>query len=332
MHNDYCRQVDKELIVEAYVAGKLKGAALIKFEEHLRHCEKHSQAVYIEKALKKGISEFARSEMKLKIQKRLEKQHEARFLLLRYAAILLVAVITPLLIYYQYNITPHLPPGIYSAEGERSGREVAGPEGEELADREKMIPPETSGQPAEKQVPLAKPVVPERKQLAAAKQEVKKPLIPPEPALSQTEPAAGPDLEADGMGAAARAKGKQTGGLLPGKTLMAPVSVSGVRNATESNKALEKELEKKVLDDSTHIKTCLEQHLTGKQIKDFQMTVRLDIDENGKVQVGEVVDTGQSSPALQECLVSLVNRWTVDQKIKQHVYFKIRYPQISAGH
>ena len=81
MNNDYCRQADKEMLVEAYVAGKLKGEVLNKFEDHLQYCKKHSQAVALEKALRKGITEYARSQMKVKIQKRLEKQHDTRFLL-----------------------------------------------------------------------------------------------------------------------------------------------------------------------------------------------------------------------------------------------------------
>ena len=106
MNEELCRQIDEKMLVEEYVAGRLKGDLLKNFEEHLVHCEKHAQAVLLEKALKRGISEFARTEMKSKLQQRLAKQGDTRFLILRYAAILFIAVITPLIIYYQFNVAP----------------------------------------------------------------------------------------------------------------------------------------------------------------------------------------------------------------------------------
>ena len=79
MDRDFCRQADKDMLVEAYVAGKLKGEALQKFEAHLATCAKHLHAVSLEKALKKGIAEFARSEMKWKIRQRLEEKERNAF-------------------------------------------------------------------------------------------------------------------------------------------------------------------------------------------------------------------------------------------------------------
>jgi hypothetical protein len=331
MHHDYCRQVDQDMLVEAYIAGKLRGEALKKFEEHLRHCEKHTQAVSLEKALKKGITEFARSEMKVKIQKRLQKQHETRFLLLRYAAILLVAVITPLLIYYQYNVTPHVPPVSYYTEEEQTNREEPGPAEKERISEEKKMSPKPAGQPAEKKVPQYKPTVPDKSRITAVKEEVNTPPSPPPKTVLDTEPAAGAGQDIEGLTAAVSARRDQTAGAVPGKTMMEPVSISKYPGAAESKKALEKELEKKVLSDSTRIHTCLHQELSREQMSTFQMTVRLDIDDSGMVKVLEIVDAGHSSQAVQDCLVDIVNHWMVTQGNKQQINFKIRYTQISAG-
>ena len=105
MDKKFCRLIDQQLLVEQYVAGKLKGDLLNQFEIHIRECEVHAQAVTLEKAFKRGASNFARSEIKTQLRQHIEKRRETRFMMLRYAAVLLVAVITPLLLYYQYEMS-----------------------------------------------------------------------------------------------------------------------------------------------------------------------------------------------------------------------------------
>ena len=107
MNKNFCRQIDQESLVEMYIAGKLRGDILQQFEQHLKECQEHAQAVLLEKALKRGVSEFARGELKTKLSQRLKKREDTRFMILRYAAILLVAVVTPLILYYQLNIAPN---------------------------------------------------------------------------------------------------------------------------------------------------------------------------------------------------------------------------------
>ena len=106
MDKNFCQQIDKESLVEQYVAGKLRGDLLDKFEQHIKDCEDHAQSVLLEKALKRGVSEYARGEIKTRLHDRLKKREDTRFMMLRYAAILLVAVITPLILYYQFNVAP----------------------------------------------------------------------------------------------------------------------------------------------------------------------------------------------------------------------------------
>jgi hypothetical protein len=235
-------------------------------------------------------------------------------------------VITPLLIYYQYNVTPHVPPVSYYTEEEQVSREEAGPGEAELSSEEKQMPPE----PAANQAMRFKRTIPEQNRKAMAKEQAKTP-PPSAKAVLDTEPAAGTGQDIEGLTAAVSARRDQTAGAVPGKTMIETVSISGYQGSAQSKKALEKELEQKVLSDSTRIQACLQQQLSHEQMIAFQMTVRLDIDDSGMVKVLEIVDAGQSSQAVQDCLVDIVNHWMVNQGNKQQINFKIRYSKISDG-
>jgi len=99
-----CQQIDDEFLVEQYIAGKLTGALRDRFEMHISECAEHAQAVSLEKVLRRGIREYARGELKSRIMSRVKKRDDIRLLVLRFAAFLLVAVITPLILYYQFGI------------------------------------------------------------------------------------------------------------------------------------------------------------------------------------------------------------------------------------
>jgi hypothetical protein len=104
MNNSFCKKIDKELLVEKYVAGELSGSLLTEFEKHIASCKKHARAVSLEKIIKKGISAFARNEMKLRIRKRIQKSIETRYMMLKVAAILFIVTITPLILYYHFHL------------------------------------------------------------------------------------------------------------------------------------------------------------------------------------------------------------------------------------
>ena len=95
----YCKKIDRDLLVEKYVEGKMDTEERQEFEQHLRECPVHAQAVVLEKALHRGISEFARSEIRTRLKRSIQKREDIRFYIVRYAAILFLVVITPLLYY-----------------------------------------------------------------------------------------------------------------------------------------------------------------------------------------------------------------------------------------
>jgi hypothetical protein len=102
MDKNYCKKIDENLLVEKYVEGKLDPEEIQKFEKHLAECPVHAQAVTLEKALYRGISEYARSEIRSRLRRSVEKKDDIRYYILRYAAILFLVVITPLILYYQF--------------------------------------------------------------------------------------------------------------------------------------------------------------------------------------------------------------------------------------
>ena len=104
MDKSFCEKIDRELLIEEYVRGKLTGALLQQFEEHLRECSTHTRAVYQETNLRNGVIEFARNQIRSRIHKDQIPRNNVRFVLLRYAAVLFVIVTVPLILYYQFRI------------------------------------------------------------------------------------------------------------------------------------------------------------------------------------------------------------------------------------
>lgn len=104
MDKSFCKRIDDEFLVEEYVAGKLFGELREQFEQHISECEEHANALALEKALRRGVREFARNELKSRIRSKVRKRDDIRLIVLRFAAFLFVAVITPLILYYQFGI------------------------------------------------------------------------------------------------------------------------------------------------------------------------------------------------------------------------------------
>jgi len=101
----FCEQIDREMLIEEYVQGRLRSEVRDKFEQHLLECDKHALAVRLEKILKKGVTEFARNQLRSTITRHHHQpQENLRVVILRYAAFLFVAVFVPLMLYYQFQV------------------------------------------------------------------------------------------------------------------------------------------------------------------------------------------------------------------------------------
>ncbi len=109
MDQEFCKQIDEEDLIEKYIAGKLHGELLNRLTEHLSECQKHSEAVNLEKILSRGVRDFARTELKDKLNFQVQKNEISKYYILRYAAILFVAILAPIVLYYQFvKTTPSM--------------------------------------------------------------------------------------------------------------------------------------------------------------------------------------------------------------------------------
>jgi hypothetical protein len=98
-----CKQIDQQGLIEQYVAGRLSIPLREALEQHVAHCEKHAQALLIEKNIKRGVQAYARDELKKRIHVRARKRDDTKILILRFAAIFLVVIFTPLLLVYLFT-------------------------------------------------------------------------------------------------------------------------------------------------------------------------------------------------------------------------------------
>jgi hypothetical protein len=104
MDREFCKLIDQDDLIEKYIEGELHGEILSKFIEHLSECEEHARAVSLEKALQRGVRDFARSELKSNLRHHIKKQEISKYYILRYAAVLVVAIMAPIILYYQFGI------------------------------------------------------------------------------------------------------------------------------------------------------------------------------------------------------------------------------------
>jgi hypothetical protein len=109
MDKSFCERIDRESLIEEYVQGKLSGELGRQLEQHLRECERHALAVRWETNLRQGVIEFARNQLRSRIRKEYRPPENIRFVVLRYAALVLIMVVVPLMLYYQFRI--YRPPG-----------------------------------------------------------------------------------------------------------------------------------------------------------------------------------------------------------------------------
>jgi hypothetical protein len=104
MDKAFCKKIDNESLIEAYVKGTLQPELRMQIEAHIQECPVHAQALRLEKLLNRGIQEYARYEMKKKLTVNVHKADETKLLILRFAAILFAAVLIPVLLYFGFKI------------------------------------------------------------------------------------------------------------------------------------------------------------------------------------------------------------------------------------
>ena len=97
-----CEQIDKQELVEQYVAGKLSASLRVAFEQHISHCEIHARAVLFERSIKRGVRAYARDELKKRINilSGHGESEGVRTMILRFAAIFLAVILIPILLIY----------------------------------------------------------------------------------------------------------------------------------------------------------------------------------------------------------------------------------------
>jgi len=104
MDKDFCRVIDEELLIEKYVERTLPAEIRLKLEQHIKECPVHAQAVRLEKLLNHGIKEYARHEMKQRLKDSLARIDDTKVMILRFAAILFIAVLIPVILYFGYQL------------------------------------------------------------------------------------------------------------------------------------------------------------------------------------------------------------------------------------
>ena len=100
MDKEFCRKIDNEFLIEQYVKGGLPPDLRLRIENHIRECPVHAQALRLERLLNYGIKEYARNQVKQRLKSGLRKTENTKVLILRFAAILFVAIFIPVLLYY----------------------------------------------------------------------------------------------------------------------------------------------------------------------------------------------------------------------------------------
>ncbi len=318
MSNDFCRQIDEKMLVEEYVAGRLKGDLLKNFEEHIEKCEKHAQAVLLEKALKRGISEFARSEIKTKLQKRLEKQNDTRFIMIRYAAILLVAVITPLIIYYQFNVAPQNLQKINTLSKKEKDRNEQNP-----------IAPA-----AQEEIRIkAEDEAPPTKIISGSGEDA--PTTPRQMSTSRKETDSERDKQkasVEDAGIAYSATEEIADNSLPeiALTKSSPGSMLGASGRSINIPNIYAELQERTLRDSTDIIDCIETHLDSTHLQDYFLLCKIQIIKSGEISLVEVINASVRSEELELCLRSIMKEWMVSTgDATKEIEYKISYSQFS---
>jgi cytoskeletal protein RodZ len=315
MDKNFCHKIDQESLVEQYVAGKLRGELLDEFEQHIKECEDHAQAVLLEKALKRGISEFARGEIKTRLRDKLRKREDTRYMILRYAAILLVAVITPLILYYQFNVAP-----------EEMAKSVTKLEQKKEVEEADEATPDTPGESVQSESGPAK-IVSKQKSIQPPV-----PAAPSEPASKKTKEVIviAPDDEVvpDRIDPGEEAKQDQDmlkaleTASVPKIEADFPVEEEATNDrAGKSNRSylttaksstiptLDLQVAVKIAEDSLAIKNCIANFLDDDDRLTYKIVLDIQVLKTGEIRDIKILRSTNPLPELEKCLFTIIRNW-----------------------
>jgi hypothetical protein len=276
----------------------------------------------LEKALQRGITEFARGELKTKLKKRLKKRENTRYLILRYAAILFIAVITPLLIYYQFSVnesayfelTPY--PDDYST-GEK-------------ADSVYSVSPLPPAPPPPPEKSDKKTTVSRMNQRTATQPRIETETVTgPGAAASEVEdgtaakPAVSNEVKQRAARAAVEREEKMADGLAEKSELpvltdmmtaqkMPSVASAPTGTADSPLSKIHRILDQKIHEENKQLKECMEEFLSGPELNDYRAEISLNIGKTGSVRNVKITDSSTHSEKLEHCLIQLMENWTFE--------------------
>jgi hypothetical protein len=261
----------------------------------------------------------------------LKKREDTRFMMLRYAAILLVAVITPLILYYQFNIAP-----------DEMADSVTQIEDKAVTDNSKKIT-EEEDQREEREIKTKEP---------APAQSGEKPVQPAAPAsgvsLRESEEAEQSNEEVSINSKQSRlAESKEIEQLLksveapsvpkieadvpPEDETLARRSKSAGSSAYMSAQGTAQpdrsaQLNAKILQDSLAIRKCIDTHLSESDKVTFKIDLSIQIQKSGKIETVNVLESTHKSVKLEECLINIIKKWTLlrmerDQLITKQITY-----------
>lgn len=328
MKNDFCKIIDKQFLVEQYVAGKLKGQILVQFEEHVRDCALHAEAVSLEKSLKRGVSDFARNEIRMKLRNRLKKREDTRFLILRVAAVLFVAVITPLIIYYQFNIEPD-----NISETFETSRQIRQDKSLEVTSVESEpvppSPPASGIRSVEKKSRTSSAKIqPTTKQVSESKSDA---ISGDSPMMSSGASVTPKEISAPDEDISEEAvMGFSEEETLSEHTVAAVQKTApAARGKGFAKKQYPTKMELLVDDkyksQRTQILSCIENKLSGKERDEYALSLKIYIDDDGKVTEIRTVKTSVDNRDVETCILNIIKAWEFEAGTGESIVEKVIY-------
>lgn len=332
-----CQQIDSEFLVEQYVAGKLTGELQDRFEEHIAECVEHTRAVSLEKVLKRGVRDYARSELKSRIMNRVKKREDIRVLVLRFAAFLFLAVLAPLILYYQFGIfqkekipqlaviSDSVATPLASSALERKKMEISATEGAEKA--LKAPAKEIAAQPDSKGLGLTvpKPEPPmtktEEKAAEALSSQIPVPMEQEDQSMVHQLDVA--DNKAKQVANSRRSLMVSTGTV--SGTVKPTVLVFGSDNALHPK--IGDKISSQIDQYEPEIRDCLKINQMGTGNLYDNLVIEFMILADGKTRSAKIIKTNIDLKESENCILEKINAWTfpmIDSEYRVQIQYRFK--------